>query len=209
MSTVPAPAHPQSASHSDGISGGRTTGFWGMVMLIFTEALLFGLLLFSYFYLRFQSQPVWPPGGIEKPDLFLVSIMTPILLLSSGPMHWAHTGIRQGKVWRLRLGLLLTFVMGATFLGFQAVEYREILTEQFTPRTNVYGSLFFTITGFHGVHVAVGLLMNAWLQWYAGRGRFSAERHLAVESVALYWHFVDAVWVFILFSLYLSPHLWS
>ncbi|HEX2267639.1 MAG TPA: cytochrome c oxidase subunit 3, partial [Actinomycetota bacterium] len=100
-------------------------------------------------------------------------------------------------------------VMGATFLGFQAVEYREIVTEQFTARTNVYGSLFFTITGFHGLHVAVGLVMNGWVQWYAGRGRFSAERHLAVENVALYWHFVDAVWVFILFSLYLSPHLWS
>ncbi|HEX2090691.1 MAG TPA: heme-copper oxidase subunit III [Actinomycetota bacterium] len=209
MSTVHAPAQPQSASHPEGISGGRATGFWGMVMLIFTEATLFGILLFSYFYLRFQSQPVWPPEGIDKPDLFLVSIMTPILLLSSGPMHWAHTGIRQGKVGRLRLGLLATFVMGATFLGFQGVEYREILTDQFTPRTNVYGSLFFTITGFHGLHVAVGLVMNLWVQWFAGRGRFTAERHLAVENVALYWHFVDAVWVFILFSLYLSPHLWS
>jgi heme/copper-type cytochrome/quinol oxidase subunit 3 len=190
------------------VSGGRALGFWGMVMLIFTEATLFGILLYSYFFLRFQMGPEWPPGGIEKPDLFLVSIMTPILLLSSGPMHWAHTGIRKGKLWRLRLGLLLTFVMGATFLGFQAVEYREILVSEFSPRTNVYGSLFFTITGFHGIHVAVGLLMNLWLQWYARRGRFSADRHVAVENVALYWHFVDAVWIFILFSLYLSPHLW-
>ncbi len=207
MSAVATPAGP-TTSHPEGVSGGRATGFWGMVMLIFTEATLFGLLLYSYFYLRFHSGPVWPPDGIEKPDLFLVSIMTPILLLSSGPMHWAHTGIRQGKVWRLRVGLLLTFVMGATFLGFQGVEYREILTREFTPRTNIYGSLFFTITGFHGIHVAVGLVMNLWLQWYARRGRFSAERHLAVENVALYWHFVDAVWVFILFSLYLSPYIW-
>ncbi len=206
MSTVDVPA--RSHSHPAGVSGGRALGFWGMVMLIFTEATLFGILLYSYFFLRFQMGPEWPPDGIEKPDLFLVSIMTPILLLSSGPMHWAHTGIRKGKMWRLRLGLLLTFVMGATFLGFQAVEYREILVSEFSPRTNVYGSLFFTITGFHGIHVAVGLLMNLWLQWYARRGRFSAERHVAVENVALYWHFVDAVWIFILFSLYLSPHLW-
>jgi heme/copper-type cytochrome/quinol oxidase subunit 3 len=206
MSTVDTAA--QSVPHTEGVSGGRAPGFWGMVMLIFTEATLFGILLYSYFFLRFQAGPEWPPEGIEKPDLFLVSIMTPILLLSSGPMHWAHTGIRQGKEWRLRFGLLLTFVMGATFLGFQAVEYREILTAEFTPRTNVYGSLFFTITGFHGIHVAVGLLMNLWLQWYARRGRFSAERHVPVENVALYWHFVDAVWVFILFSLYLSPHVW-
>ena len=177
-------------------------------MLIFTEATLFGILLYSYFFLRFHGGHVWPPHGIEKPDLFLVSIMTPILLLSSGPMHWADTGIRQGKVWRLRLGLLLTFVMGATFLGLQAVEYREILTAEFTARTNVYGSLFFTITGFHGIHVAVGLLMNLWIQWYARRGRFTAGRHVPVQNVALYWHFVDGVWVFILFSLYLSPYLW-
>jgi heme/copper-type cytochrome/quinol oxidase subunit 3 len=206
MSTVDTAA--QSAPHPEGAAAGRAPGFWGMVMLIFTEATLFGILLYSYFFLRFHAGPEWPPEGIEKPDLFLVSIMTPILLLSSGPMHWAHTGIRQGNVWRLRFGLFLTFVMGATFLGFQAVEYREILTAEFTPRTNVYGSLFFTITGFHGIHVAVGLLMNLWLQGYARRGRFSAERHVPVENVALYWHFVDAVWVFILFSLYLSPHVW-
>ncbi len=205
MSTVDVSA--QSAPPPERVSGGRALGFWGMVMLIFTEATLFGILLYSYFFLRFQMGPEWPPDGIEKPDLFLVSIMTPILLLSSGPMHWAHTGIRKGKLWRLRLGLLLTFVMGATFLGFQAVEYREILVSEFSPRTHVYGSLFFTITGFHGIHVAVGLLMNLWLQWYARRGRFSAGRHLAVENVALYWHFVDAVWLFVLFTIYVSPNI--
>ena len=188
---------------------GRAVGWWGMVMLIFTEATLFAVLLTSYFFIRFQSGPVWPPRGIDKPDLFLVSIMTPILLLSSAPMHWAATGIRRGKIWRLRLGLLITFMMGATFLGMQAVEYHAILTEHFTPRTNAYGSLFLTITGFHGVHVLVGLLLNLWLQVYAGRGRFGAERHLAVENVALYWHFVDAVWIFIFSSLYLSPYFWS
>jgi cytochrome c oxidase subunit III len=209
VSAVQAPARPRLPTHPTGVSGGRSPGFWGMVMLIFTEATLFGILLFSYFFLRFQHSAVWPPAEIEKPRLSLVLIMTPILLLSSGPMHWAHTGIRQGKRWRLRLGLLLTFVMGATFLGLQAIEYHGILTREFTARTNVYGSLFFTITGFHGMHVAVGLLMILWLQWYAGRGRFNAERHLPVENVALYWHFVDAVWVFILATLYLSPHFWS
>ncbi|MDP8956007.1 MAG: heme-copper oxidase subunit III [Actinomycetota bacterium] len=208
MSTTEAPARPELPTHPVGVSGGRTTGFWGMVMLILTEAMLFAVLLFSYLYLRFQNAPQWPPPGIRKPDLFLVAIMTPILLLSSGPMHWADTGIRKGKVWRLKLGLFLTFVMGAAFLVLQGIEYQAILTEEFTPRTHAYGSLFFTITGFHGVHVAVGLLMTLWLQVYAWRGRFTAERHLAVENVALYWHFVDVVWVFILGTLYLSPYVW-
>jgi heme/copper-type cytochrome/quinol oxidase subunit 3 len=190
-----------------GVVGGRSTGYWGMVLLIFTEATLFAILLTSYFYLRFQGSPVWPPDGIEKPELALIAIMTPILLLSSGPMHWAELSIKRGEVGKLRLGLLITFLMGATFLTLQGFEYHTTLQE-FTPRTDVYGSLFFTITGFHGLHVAVGLLMNLWLQWGAGRGRFSGERHVAVESVTLYWHFVDAVWVFILVSLYLSPYIW-
>jgi cytochrome c oxidase subunit III len=190
-----------------GVEGGRTTGYWGMVLLIFTEATLFAILLTSYFFLRFQGNPVWPPDGIKKPELTLIAIMTPILLLSSGPMHWSELSIKRGHVGRLRAGLLVTFLMGATFLVLQGFEYHSTLQE-FTPRTNAYGSLFFTITGFHGLHVAVGLLMNLWLQWSAGRGRFSAERHLAVENVTLYWHFVDAVWVFILVSLYLSPHVW-
>jgi cytochrome c oxidase subunit III len=190
-----------------GVEGGRSTGYWGMVLLIFTEATLFAILLTSYFYLRFQGSPVWPPDGIRKPELTLIAVMTPILLLSSGPMHWAELSIKKGNVGRLRLGLLITFLMGGAFLILQGFEYHTTLRE-FTPRTDVYGSLFFTITGFHGVHVAVGLLMNLWLQWSAARGRFSAERHLAVENVTLYWHFVDAVWVFILVSLYLSPYIW-
>src|SRR5439155_14958560 len=126
----------------------------------------------SYWYLRFRHGPVWPPDGIKKPDLGLILIMTPILLLSSGPMHWAEQGVKKGKNRQLKVGLFLTFAMGATFLGMQAVEYATKLKE-FTPTTDVYGTLFFSITGFHGFHVAVGLLMNLWRQFYAWRGRFS------------------------------------
>jgi cytochrome c oxidase subunit III len=192
----------------DHVIGGHAPGWWGMVLVIFTEATFFAILLTSYLYLRFQSSPVWPPDGIKEPELGLVLVMTPILLLSSAPMHWAETGIRQGRQGRLRLGLALTFVMGATFLGLQALEYTKTL-EEFTPRTDAYGSLLFTITGFHGIHVAVGLLMNLWLQVHAWKGRFTRARHLAVQNVAMYWHFVDAVWVFILVTIYLSPHFWS
>jgi cytochrome c oxidase subunit 3 len=179
-----------------------------MVFLIFTEATFFAILLTSYWYYRFQHGPVWPPDGIQKPDLFLISIMTPILLLSSGPMHWAEAGIKKSRNWQLKLGLLMTFAMGSTFLGLQGIEYVDKLKEV-TPRTDIYGSLFFTITGFHGIHVLVGLLLNLWLQFYAWRGRFTAERYLPVENVTMYWHFVDAVWVFILASLYLAPRFWS
>ena len=201
------PVEPRLTAGPHGLHRGRSTGWWGMVFLIFTEATFFTILLTSYWYLRFRHGPVWPPDGIDKPKLFLVSIMTPILLLSSGPMHWAELGIKKGRQWQLRLGLLLTFAMGATFLGLQAREYVETL-KQFTPRTDAYGTLFFSITGFHGIHVAVGLLVNLWLQFYAWRGRFTEDRYLPVEVGVMYWHFVDAVWVFILGTLYLSPHFW-
>ena len=133
--------------------------------------------------------------------------MTPILLLSSGPMHLAERGIKKGSLWQLRLGLFLTFAMGATFASLQVVEYLKTVKE-FTPRTDVYGSLFYGITGFHGIHVAVGLLMILWLQYHAWRDRFSSDNYLPVEVVTMYWHFVDAVWVFIFGSLYLAPHFW-
>lgn len=188
------------------LSKGKAPGYWGMWMLIFTEAVLFSILLTSYFFIRFRHTE-WPPQGIGDPKLFLVLIMTPILLLSSVPMHWADLAIRKGRVGQLKAGLLLAFLMAAAFLSLQGVEYEETLRE-FTPRTDVYGSLFFAITGFHGIHVFVGLVMNAWLQVYAWRGMFTAERHLPVQVVTLYWHFVDVVWVFILVSLYLSPYFW-
>ena len=199
---------PRLPTSPEGVERGRASGYWGMWFLIFTEATLFAILLTSYFFIRFHSGPEWPPGGIEKPRLFLISIMTPILLLSSAPIHWAERSIRRGRVGRLRLGLLLTMLMGATFLVLQGVEYHETLTKEFTAATNAYGTLFFGITGFHGIHVLVGLVMLSWLQVQAWRGIFTEQRHTAVEVITMYWHFVDVVWVFILASLYLSPHVW-
>jgi heme/copper-type cytochrome/quinol oxidase subunit 3 len=204
---IRAPTKPRLIPSPHGLHGGRAPGWWGMVILVATEAMFFTILLTSYWFLRFQSGPKWPPGDIEKPELLLVLVMTPILLLSSGPIHWAEVGIKKGRAWQLRLGLLLTFAMGSTFLGLQAIEYLAKV-EEFTPTTDVYGTLFYTITGFHGFHVLLGLLMNMWLQYYAWRGRFTAERYLPVEVVTMYWHFVDVVWVFILGTIYLSPHVW-
>jgi cytochrome c oxidase subunit 3 len=175
-------------------------------MFITTEATLFAALIASYFYLRFKATPEWPLGGIATPELKLPLVMSAILLSSSVPMAWADHGIREGRVGRLRLGLALTFVLGATFLGLQGGEYLTKLRE-FTPTTNAYGSLFFAITGFHGMHVAVGLAMNLFAQVRAWLGHFGRGRHLHVQTTAMYWHFVDAVWVVIMLSLYVGPHL--
>lgn len=183
-------------------SRARSPGFWGMMLLIATEASLFAYLLFSYFYLGSMAAGPWPPDG--PPSLKLVIPNTILLLLSSATMYWAESGIREGNKGRLRMGLLATLVLGIVFLAIQGVEYSK---QHFTPTTSAYGSLFFTITGFHGAHVFVGLLMIAVILARAYLGHFRAGRHEAVTNVSWYWHFVDVVWLCVFTSLYISPYL--
>lgn len=180
----------------------RSTGFWGMMLLIATEASLFAYLLFSYFYLGSMAQGPWPPEG--PPSLRLVLPNTILLLLSSGTIYWAESGIRHNERGRLQIGLLVTLVLGLVFLVIQGIEYS---TKHITPTTHAYGSLFFTITGFHGAHVAAGLVMIAVMAVRASLDHFDARRHEAVINVSWYWHFVDAVWLSVFTCLYLTPHL--
>ncbi len=195
---------PQLPHHAGGT---RAFGWWGMVGLIGTEAMLFGSLVASYFYLRFTSGPRWPPGDIPKPELGLIAIMTVVLWSSSIPVHIADLGIKKGRQGLLRWGLATGFLLGAAFLAMQLIiEYPKTL-EEFTPTTNAYGSLFYALTGLHGSHVAVGLAFNMWTQVRAWRGAFDEHRHVTVQNFAMYWHFVDAVWAVVLVTIYLSPHL--
>lgn len=189
-------------------NGPDAFGWWGMWGLITTEALLFSTLIAAYFFLRFRAGPNnWPPQGIAPPDLTLPLIMTVILWSSSIPVHLATKAIEQGKVKALRVGLFAGWVLGAAFLVLQLfVEYPATL-KLFHPQTNAYGSLFFTLTGFHGFHVLVGLLLSAWVQVRAWQGAFDERRHLSVKNFAMYWHFVDAVWLLVLSTCYFSPRL--
>jgi len=206
LAHAPAPIAENQPHLAHHVSGTRAFGWWGMVLLIATESMLFGSLIASYFYLRFTSGPVWPPDDIAKPTLELPLILTAILWSSSIPVHLADAAIRRGNQARLRLWLALGFILGAIFLGLQvAVEYPEKLLE-FTPQTNAYGSLFYAITGLHGSHVAVGLAFSLWVQVRAWRGAFDSERHVTVQNFTMYWHFVDVVWAFVLFTIYLTPN---
>jgi len=187
--------------------GPRAFGWWGMVWLIATEATLFAMLIASYFYLRFRSSPEWPPPPIEAPELALPLVMSAILLSSSIPVHYAEKAIQKGNVTGLRIGLALGALLGAIFLGITwGIEWPEAL-HHFTPRTNAYGSMYFTVTGFHGAHVVVGLAFSVWTQVRAWQGAFGPERHLTVQNFALYWHFVDVVWIAVFLTIYLSPNL--
>jgi heme/copper-type cytochrome/quinol oxidase subunit 3 len=178
----------------------RSSGWWAMVWIIVTEASLFAFFLFSYLYLASQSTGPWPADGPLSLSLALPD--TGILMLSSMTYMWAERGIRVGNQTRLRVGLLVTFLLGLAFAAIQALEWTE---QPFTAQSHAFGSLFYTITGFHGAHVIVGLLLNLVVQIWAWRGIFTADRHLAVTNAGMYWHFVDIVWLFVFTTLYLSP----
>lgn len=176
--------------------------WWGMVCLLITEGALFAYFLLSYFYLESMA-PQWPPNNV--PELRLAGPNTIILIVSSLTMWWAERGIRRGAQLRLRIGLLITAILGIVFLFIQSREYAGL---KFHASSHAYGSLFITITAFHFAHVVVGVLMNLTTQVRAWLGHFSARQHLAVTNTGLYWHFVDIVWVCVFVALYLTPRIW-
>lgn len=197
--TVP---RPDQLPH-DPIESHRPVAWWGMWLFIATEAMLFAGLISSYFYFRFRADQ-WPLGSIPAPELMLPSIGTVLLVTSSATAHWAERGVAAGRVRRLQVGLGLTVLLGVAFLGVQIYEYAHA---GFTPQTNAYGSIFFGVTGFHGLHVLVGVAMLLAIATAAWQGEYDAEHHLPVRLAILYWHFVDAVWIVVFSSLYLSERL--
>jgi heme/copper-type cytochrome/quinol oxidase subunit 3 len=132
--------------------------------------------------------------------------MTVLLMVSSIPAYLAERNARRGDQRGLVLALAATLVLGSAYLAMQIWEYTE-KAKLFTPHTNAYCSLFYTITGLHGSPVLAGLLILAWTQFFAWRGAYASENHVAVQVSALYWHFVHVVWLFVFVSLYLSPRL--
>jgi cytochrome c oxidase subunit III len=176
-------------------------GVWGAVLLIATEATLFGTLFATYFYLRFKT-PQWPPAGIEPPDVTLPLVLSGILVSTSVPLFLASRAARAGAVrtvWLLLLGALL--VQGA-YLGVQIHLFGDDLAK-FTPDRTAYGSIYFTLLGTHHFHVAVGMLLEAWLLVRLASG-LTEYRVIGVRAVSWYWHFVNLMALFVV-GTQLSP----
>jgi cytochrome c oxidase subunit III len=184
----------------------RPNAWWGMLLVVFTEATLFALLLLSYFYLRAKTPGAWPPGDIHDPVLLKPALMTVLLVASDIPMVIADRRIRRDDRSGLVVGLAITFLMGAGFLALQVDEYHTDIKE-FAPQTNAYGSLFYTINGIHALHVVAGLLLIGWTFSRALEGHVTRRHKVTVQVTSLYWHFVHIAWLVIFASLYLSPHL--
>ena len=186
-----------------GSAGHKASGWWGMWMMIFTEASLFAYLLFSYAYLGMQSHGGWVP---ELPKLQIALPNTVLLIASSLVLYWGERGIKEGRKGRLVAALGITLLMGAAFAGLQGLEWHN---KKYGPSADAYASTYYMTTGFHMAHVLGGLLMLSTLLLWAAMGKFDARRHVAVSIGALYWHFVDAVWLAVFATFYVSPYLVS
>jgi heme/copper-type cytochrome/quinol oxidase subunit 3 len=176
------------------------SGWFGMWWLVATEGALFGYLLFSYFYSLLQADGPWPPEG--PPSLALALPNTFVLLASSVAVWIGERGLGRNRSMQALCGLLAAFVLGAVFVAVQLVEWSN---KPFSLSSHLYGSFYFTITGFHMAHVFVGLLVLAALAFWTFRGRFDRGRREPVAIGALYWHFVDAVWLAVFTTFYVVP----
>jgi len=170
----------------------------GMLLFIASEIMLFGSFFTAYFFVRVVNAYPWPPHGFELPR-YVAGINTAILVTSSFTMHWALQSIKRGNRAGLKAGLVLTFLMGLTFLLTQATEYARI---GFAPHSGAFGTVFYCLTGLHGAHVFVGLTLLGVATTRAFRGHYSAQAHHGVEIPGIYWHFVDVMWIIVFTTVY-------
>ncbi|HVT05838.1 MAG TPA: cytochrome c oxidase subunit 3 [Polyangia bacterium] len=178
----------------------KSRGSFAMALTITTEAMLFVSLFFAYFYVG-RLQHLWPA---HPPKLKMALILLAILAGSSGTIYAGEHALKKGARVVARLALIVTILLGALFMAIQVLEYLDHLKE-LTPRTNAYGSLFYVITGFHALHVVAGLLMLIYVACLPDLDPPDAP-HRPLHNAALYWHFVDVVWVFVVATLYVLPH---
>lgn len=171
----------------------------GMLLFIISEVMVFGAFFTAYFFIRVVDGNPWPAEGTELPKL-IAGVNTAILLSSSITLHWALESVKRGNRTGLKAGMFATFMLGATFLFIQVNEYVHI---GFAPSNSAQASIFYGLTGLHGAHVFIGLLLLLFVNIRVFRGHFSAEQHRGVEIPGIYWHFVDVMWVVVYSSVYL------
>ena len=173
---------------------------WGFLG---SECLLFGALISTY--LLYKGRSVSGPMPEDVYDIPFTSASSFMLLMSSLTMVLALAAIQRGDVRRLRIWLLATAALGSLFITGQVYEFTTFYREGLSLSTNLFGSSFFVMTGFHGVHVTLGILMLLSLYAISMRGGLGQEKAEVVELTGLYWHFVDIVWIVIFTVVYLIP----
>ncbi len=185
---------------------------FGMALFIASEVMFFAAWFWAFFDASlFSGEAIqearvaftggtWPPEGVEVFDAFHLPLVNTIILLSSGATAtWAHHGLREGNASQLKLGLILTILLGISFTAIQAYEYSHA-TFGFTD--GIYSSTFYMATGFHGAHVIIGTIFLTVCLGRALANHFKPDHHVGFEAAAWYWHFVDVVWLFLFFCIY-------
>jgi cytochrome c oxidase subunit 3 len=179
---------------------GTSSPVMGMVLFVAGEAMFFAALFGIYFSIR-TSAPVWPPKGIEVPELGVPSVLTAILVGSSVVLQFGVGAVRRGRIASFRRLLGATILLGVLFLALQLYDYSQLT---FGIRDGIYPSLFYVMTGLHMAHVAGGVVLLSIVMSQALTGQISTARHDPVEAAAIYWHFVDVVWIGLYTAFYLS-----
>jgi cytochrome c oxidase subunit 3 len=205
---------------------------WGMFWFIVSEVAFFSAFFGALFYARFHAVPrlggltethellwpqfkaLWPllknpnplkfPAALETISAWGLPAFNTLLLLSSAVfITWAHWGLRKNNRLQLNLGLIITILLGLTFISVQAFEYHEAYSDlKLTLASGIYGTTFFMLTGFHGLHVIIGLTMLTVILIRCLKGDFQPKHHFGFEAVSWYWHFVDVVWLFLFIFVY-------
>jgi cytochrome c oxidase subunit 3 len=171
----------------------------GMLLFIISEVMVFGAFFTAYFFIRVAQGDPWPAPGTTLP-VAVAGVNTAILMSSSFTLHWAEAAIKKGNRFGLKAGILTTFLLGCAFLFIQINEYANI---GFAPQDHAQATIFYSLTGLHGAHVFIGLVLLLIVTIRAFRGHYSTEQHRGVEIPGIYWHFVDIMWIVVYTTVYI------
>jgi heme/copper-type cytochrome/quinol oxidase subunit 3 len=174
-----------------------------MWLFLASDCMFFGSLIGTF--MTYKGRSVVPPSPHEVFDIPYTSVSAFVLLMSSLTMVLALAAIQRNDQVRLRIWLITTALLGTVFIGGQFYEFTTFYQDNLTLQTNLFGSSFFTLTGFHGAHVTIGIFWLLYLTAMSWTGRLNAEQPLFIEIAGLYWHFVDIVWIIIFTAVYLLP----
>ena len=166
-----------------------------------SDVMFFGAFIATY--LVYRGKSLVGPYPSEVLNIPITTVSTFVLLMSSLAMVLALHYVKEGEKNKGTLWILAVVVLGAIFMGFQFVEFREFAHLGLTPRTNIFGTTFFILTGIHGAHVTIGVIWMAFLAYSSNSGALRSDNALDLEIAGLYWHFVDIVWIVIFTVIYL------
>lgn len=179
-----------------------SAGYLGMVVFLGSWAMMFAAVFFVYAVLRLRM-PAWPPYGADPLPLGLPGVNTALMAISSLTLHRAMSSLRAGRVPAYRGWMLITVALGSAFVALQVWVWLDLWQAGFRLSSGVYGSVFYTLTAFHALHVAVGLCLLGWLAMPAiRRSAPPAPGRASVLTASLFWHFVGAIWLLMFLTVY-------